>query len=282
MSYLCKVNGDRHIFGAPSRPRAAQDWEGKSIQVPFPRNISKDAPITQISVNDEIWIWTHEGKEFGNGLGLTALVKVGSINNQEDKNRQFETITMKDVKLLKPHFRLEEIPSGESGSLVIEAIRGHRHFQTIEMEAAILSEFIDATERLRAEKQEKIESANANLNLGENSSLEKSALRKEKSKIEENLKSRFTRQVIRPQQALFRDKLLNQYNRTCAITGCQVTEVLQAAHVVPFSEGGDFRDSCKNGILLRADIHQLLDRMLLSINYKNMRICIAESLGNSE
>ena len=65
----------------------------------------------------------------------------------------------------------------------------------------------------------------------------------------------------RPDQRRFRRALLEAYGGRCAITGCDVAEALEAAHVA------DWR--CENdvgaGILLRVDLHRLLERGRLVI-----------------
>ena len=61
----------------------------------------------------------------------------------------------------------------------------------------------------------------------------------------------------------FRLRLISIYGGRCVISGCDVVEALEAAHVVPHSAGGSYSSS--NGLLMRADIHTLFDLHLLSI-----------------
>ena len=63
------------------------------------------------------------------------------------------------------------------------------------------------------------------------------------------------------------------------ITNCDVVQVLQAAHIVPYN--GTKTNDIKNGILLRADIHDLYDMFFISINPKNYQISISTHLMNS-
>jgi len=65
-------------------------------------------------------------------------------------------------------------------------------------------------------------------------------------------------------QAAFRAELLAIYNERCAITGSRCIEVLEAAHIVPYADGGS--TSWRNGILLRSDIHTLFDLHLITID----------------
>ncbi len=66
---------------------------------------------------------------------------------------------------------------------------------------------------------------------------------------------------------LFRARLLDAYDRQCAITGCSALEVLEAAHVLPYR--GEHTNRMDNGLLLRADLHTLFDCQLLWITAEN-------------
>lgn len=70
--------------------------------------------------------------------------------------------------------------------------------------------------------------------------------------------------VLRQGQPIFRAQLLETYGRKCAITGCEVEDVLEAAHIVPYQ--GPQTNDVTNGLLLRADIHTLFDRGLIRID----------------
>jgi hypothetical protein len=64
-------------------------------------------------------------------------------------------------------------------------------------------------------------------------------------------------------QTKFRDALIGAYGGRCAISGDGVTQVLEAAHIKPFSKDGLYAVS--NGLLLRADLHLLFDQGLIAI-----------------
>ncbi|MBN9674121.1 HNH endonuclease [Salipiger bermudensis] len=68
----------------------------------------------------------------------------------------------------------------------------------------------------------------------------------------------------RPDQQAFRRKVAERDGLECAITGCSIPEILDAAHLDPRAPGGS--DDPANGIILRADIHRLFDAGLLSID----------------
>jgi putative restriction endonuclease len=58
-------------------------------------------------------------------------------------------------------------------------------------------------------------------------------------------------------QGAFRIAVTEAYGRQCAVSGGKVLPALDAAHIRPYSEGGLHIKS--NGILLRKDIHSILD-----------------------
>ena len=69
---------------------------------------------------------------------------------------------------------------------------------------------------------------------------------------------------VRPRlgQGTFRYALEQAYAR-CAVTGEHSLPALDAAHIVPFAEGG--AHALENGLLLRADVHRLYDRGYVTV-----------------
>ncbi len=86
--------------------------------------------------------------------------------------------------------------------------------------------------------------------------------------------------AIRQGQAAFRDRLLVAYECRCAISGCDVPEALEAAHVIPY--GGPSTNRLDNGLLLRADVHTLFDLDLLGIDPKDSRVYLSEKLCGTQ
>lgn len=84
---------------------------------------------------------------------------------------------------------------------------------------------------------------------------------------------------VRRGQRKFRDNLLSAYEKTCAVTGCRIEDLLEAAHIRPHAEEPNYRTA--NGLLLRADIHTLFDLGLLAIDLQK-KICLAPPLLKSE
>lgn len=73
----------------------------------------------------------------------------------------------------------------------------------------------------------------------------------------------------------FKFRVLRRYESACAVTGVAVTEVLDAAHVVPVDEGGT--DDERNGLLLTATLHRALDAHLWAIEPKTLRLVTRRS-----
>jgi putative restriction endonuclease len=65
-------------------------------------------------------------------------------------------------------------------------------------------------------------------------------------------------------QPAFRTRLLAAYGGRCAVTGCDVPDALEAAHLRPYR--GPASNTVANGILLRADLHTLLEKQLIAIH----------------
>lgn len=84
--------------------------------------------------------------------------------------------------------------------------------------------------------------------------------------------------VARQGQAVFRAELMIAYKGACAVTGTAVAEVLQAAHIEPYN--GAPTNHVTNGLLLRADIHDLFDRGLLWVT-GSMSVGVAASLDGT-
>ena len=68
-------------------------------------------------------------------------------------------------------------------------------------------------------------------------------------------------------QRSFQAVVLNAYHGRCAVSGSPIRPVLQAAHIVPLSRGGQHR--LDNGLLLRSDVHTLFDLGYLSVDSRH-------------
>jgi putative restriction endonuclease len=72
--------------------------------------------------------------------------------------------------------------------------------------------------------------------------------------------------LVKPRlgQGAFRLLVTDAYGRKCAVTDGKVLPALDVAHIRPYSEGGEH--AITNGLLLRKDIHILLDRGYVTID----------------
>lgn len=64
-------------------------------------------------------------------------------------------------------------------------------------------------------------------------------------------------------QGTFRVRVIDLYERRCAVTGERALPVLESAHIVPVSRGGQHR--LDNGLLLRSDVHVLFDEGYVTV-----------------
>lgn len=93
----------------------------------------------------------------------------------------------------------------------------------------------------------------------------------------EDARDRILREITRRRgQRAFRDGLLRAYEGRCAITDCDVEDVLEAAHIVPYL--GPQTNRTDNGLLLRADIHTLFDCGLITIDPQTRLVVVADRL----
>lgn len=77
-------------------------------------------------------------------------------------------------------------------------------------------------------------------------------------------RNKVMQEIVRRQgQPKFRRQLFEVYEGQCAVTGCNVEAVLEAAHIAPYFGTGS--NALQNGLLLRADIHTLFDLGQLKI-----------------
>jgi HNH endonuclease len=93
----------------------------------------------------------------------------------------------------------------------------------------------------------------------------------------EDARKRVLTSIVRRQgQSQFRQKLLAAYKGNCAISGCNVEQALEAAHIIPYR--GTQTNVISNGLLLRADLHTLFDLKLITIDPQTMEVVVAPEL----
>ncbi len=74
---------------------------------------------------------------------------------------------------------------------------------------------------------------------------------------------------------LFKFNILKRFEGRCLITSLDVTEMLDAAHIIPVASGGT--EDANNGLLLAASVHRALDAGLWAIHPQTLKI---ETLPN--
>jgi hypothetical protein len=98
---------------------------------------------------------------------------------------------------------------------------------------------------------------------------------------EEDGRRRALRSIaLREGEPEFRKRLMSHYRARCAITGCRVEEVLEAAHIRPYR--GTKTNHSANGLLLRSDLHTLFDRHLITVDRSTMRVLVSPELAGTK
>ena len=77
-------------------------------------------------------------------------------------------------------------------------------------------------------------------------------------------------------QREFRFKMMDRFGESCAFSGNQPPQVLEAAHLYSFAKKPEHHKD--GGLLLRRDFHALFDSMLVTVNPTSWRIEIAPRL----
>lgn len=98
-------------------------------------------------------------------------------------------------------------------------------------------------------------------------------------KGQEDARARVLREVVRRRgQQKFRKSLIDAYGGRCAITGCSVIPLLEAAHITPYK--GPETNSITNGLLLRADLHTLWDLGLIAADPKTRTVWVHPDISD--
>lgn len=78
-------------------------------------------------------------------------------------------------------------------------------------------------------------------------------------------------------QSFFRNIILSSYEKGCCISGVQIPSVIQAAHIIPWSEEESIRTDPTNGICLNSFFHSAYDNDLISIT-PDYKVVISDNL----
>ena len=147
-----------------------------------------------------------------------------------------------------------------------QGIKGLVHGAKLEEE--IWQEFCDNPDRLAFESERLIaqlsqKSIEESLNIGI-----------------DNLPQGLEREAVvkqRVSQSFFRSAVMSSYNHRCCISGITIPSLLEACHIVAWSDDKLNRTNPKNGLCMNSFFHKAYDKHLLGIS-PDMKIVISEKL----
>jgi hypothetical protein len=89
------------------------------------------------------------------------------------------------------------------------------------------------------------------------------------------------REVVQRQgQPAFRQVLMAAYEGSCAFSRYDAPDALEAAHIRPYK--GPQTNHPQNGLLLRADLHDLFDLGLVAVDVNSMKLLLADHLSGTK
>ncbi|MBS9768263.1 MAG: HNH endonuclease [Flavobacteriaceae bacterium] len=91
-----------------------------------------------------------------------------------------------------------------------------------------------------------------------------------------------TREIkTRINQNFFRNAVLASYNSKCCLTGINISELLIASHIIPWSKNAEHRLNPKNGLCLNSLHDKAFDRGLISFD-NDFRMIISSKLKENK
>jgi hypothetical protein len=179
---------------------------------------------------------------------------IDSNRNSGDSEDQFGywvTAKEEDCVCLPVDERTLQAPRGEKGGI------GQSHVWYAPSQENITIEFREKVEKLISQYQ-------ASEDFFDSDTLEDAT-------------ERMLVSIVRRQgQTQFRERLIKAYKGKCAISGSDVEQALEAAHIIPYD--GKKTNNTSNGLLLRADLHTLFDLKLITIDPSTMKVLISPEL----
>lgn len=275
--FLLKVNATScpDEIGQPS----TSDWEGKDFKSSKPRQRKdrRQLPWDQTrspEPGDHLLIWINDGpggseRVEGGGTGLTATARVAACG-WDGKNLK---IRVSDVELFRePRLDINDLHVPRYSNTVFDDIHRDVRSPLRYLDGSACEEiFAAARKKALADEHQADSRAAANFDISPELEV---ALQEERERTWRLIEQRAN-------QGPFRDALMRRDHGKCAVTGCSVVAVLEAAHLVPYASGEAHRDHPENGILLRADIHILFDRGLMAVDPESRELWIADALSRS-
>jgi hypothetical protein len=228
---------------------------GSTISVAFAKDVlDKRSPP---SLGDKILIWFHESAPEG-------LAVDGQVLEYKKGSRMVVAV---DTVFLEPWLNRSDLRTADRNSLL-----GRVYRYVLEQLRRITDDEYRDIKQLAAQKTTTFTSADTR---GRAARVEEADVSEERQRI-------FRLIEQRQNQGPFRNAIIMRDGPRCAITECEVLEVLEAAHIIPFKEGHVGRDNPDNGILLRADIHTLFDRGLIAVEPVSLKVWVSPSVTTKD
>lgn len=286
-SFLLKINGEAHCSSGISRPKAG-DWQkGEIVQLPDKGVVLPERgggkSTTDIEEGDTLWIWTHETKPHGGGVGLAArAIAARRFDLNGNSSVELDDVYVLPRQIGKGTYhrlstRVDALDYTLGDSTGEKSQNGFNHHGAYLLTAedhenllALVREREEIFfEQSRSFDEDQWRAALAKRDTGETATAD-----------------RVRRQSFaRLGQSKFRRKVLDLYGRKCLLTQCSIESAIDAAHVVSH-DGDPFWDSERNGIPLRRDLHGMFDDFLWSIDPSTSQIVLSlelkESLGDDD
>lgn len=266
--FVLKVNSSDCPSGR-GRPLSRLEWEGGVVLADRPRQ-RKDGRLLSLDerrdpeAGDQLLIWVNE--DSGGGSGLTATARVVDSQYHEGRLR----IHIDQVSPFPgPRLDRSDLARRRSSSEVFDEL----HRSTVKTLSAIDASAWNEVVEAAAGKQGLSPAAEAGTDVTDGPELADAPGERERAwRVIEQ----------RADRGPFRDALLRRHGGRCAVTGCTVPDVLEAAHLAAHAAGDPARDRPENGILLRADIHTLFDLGLMSVEPATRKLWVASRLDGTE
>jgi hypothetical protein len=241
-NFLIKVNAS-DAPGGIGKPKDSSQWEGSgafSTKPPIKSLLGRKLPTWQSEPprpGDRLYVWINELR---GGYGLTATADVDKISKDSTELRILPSNVMLLPNGVLNNKRLDELEAPDN---VYYRIRRST---------------VAALRFLSDKDAEEIDAEIAKFRVGSESAV----IFGPDANYEIERRRRLGEIASRPGQRQFSETIRRNYGSKCAVTGCRVAEALEAAHIRTV-ERSDNNDPI-NGILLRADIHALLDAFLIT------------------
>lgn len=274
--FLLKFNGELHGPGGNSRPRVPEDWNDKVMRMPWEGAraslYSDKSPGPKITVGDVLYLWAHEDKEYGSGLGLTGIAKAKKVTEESG----FLQIQLGDLALLRNPFGFRSLGKKGWESTILERINEDRRPKAWVMTADERAELDSVIVGYGSKKAEALASAQDKYS----SSLDRALNQNREAVLNAENERRTTIVKARPEQQKFREEAMRRHAGRCVVTGFDVKEVLEAAHVIPHTGNPEF-EVPENSLILRRDVHALFDLGMIGINEKSGILMVSSNLRHT-